>query len=499
MSRRILNPTRSFTKGCTKVYVDIDEPGAPGLRQRAHQDWKLRIWKEVEETNKNDGVVVFFTATYDEENLPRFRYTDGNIKVDIPSFDKSHYVKFMSDLRGYFYRRYAIAGPGCKSVSNKAGMPIVHASRNIRVMWPCEYGMDSSKSERPHYHPLLFFPQEYRQCPEFKSESLVKKLISSLWPYGFCIYSKQSSGGIFVKKDFVATYVSKYCFKQTQYYTREDVRNFLFDDNGERIASHFKAMKGKLPTHWQSNFFGIGLINDFSSYESYRDGVSFGFEGFTKTGEKLNSSMPLYIQRKVMYKLDDSRSYRLTPLGVQWKLKKLQDKLDEKVQNLRYVYFDNLEKYVDSVELNRLFGHQGIISHAGLRHYIRKVLAGRDLQELVLYNTVWKGVHCQSVSDLQYIEDLSLDEFRIESFTQYLNTLSPPGEDAYNPDGYFKEIRRRYKSIDSVNTFSDALRFDGFEELNSIYEKVYNSYRAKCDKKYLDDLMNRKKLKFAVS
>lgn len=497
--RSILNPTRFHSAGNTKVYIDIPEKDDPGRRQRVHQDWQLRIWKEVQEYNKSGGIVLFFTCTYDEVHLPRFNYTDGDTTVSLPCFERDHYVKFMNDFRGYFYRNYGVTGPGSTKF-NKKGLPVVHAERPVRVMWPCEYGLDKNFSERSHYHPLLFIPKEYLLCPEFKTESSIKKFIQSIWPYGFVIYSRHDVGGIYVTSDFVPVYVSKYCFKETNYYTREDVKNFLFTPDGKRIESHFKAMKGKLPTHWQSLFFGASLVEDFSTYESYRDGVNFGFENVTKEGRQLRSRMPQYIERKIMYDTDSvDHSYHLNDIGVNWRFRKFEEKMDENIQNQRYIYFENLEKLVDSVDINRMFGHLGLMSHEAVRQHVTKLFNGRSLRELYLYNAVWKGLHAISISDVVALDDMTLPQFLSESYIQYYKSLRPPKIDLINPDGVYKSIRRRDKTLSSVYTYDLCTRFEGFVEINFIFEKLYMCYRKKCDDRYHDDLIKRKQLKLQVS
>lgn len=498
MSRRIVNPTRNFSEGNTKIYVDVPSDDDPSLRQRKYQDWKLRIWKEVQEYNQSGGLVVFFTATYNNENMPHFRHIGIDGTVDLPCFDKTHYVKFMSNLRGYFYRKYGFAGPGDKAKFNRKGIEIRHTEKPIRVMWPCEYGMDSSKTMRPHYHPLLFIPKEYIKLPEFSSQFSVKKLISSLWPYGFCIYSKQSAGGIFVQKDFVATYVSKYCFKQTNYYSREDVRNFLYNPDGTRNKVSFELMKGKLPTHWQSLFFGAGLIDDFDNYESYRDGINFGFEGNTKSGVVIKSKMPQYVERKILYDRREDMSLKLNEKGREWRFKKFQEKLVENSQNQRYVLLDNLEQFIDSADIFKLFGEQNIFSHYLLRQRVKRLLGERSFLELQIYNTVWKNLHCRTVSEMDYLDSLSYYNFYIVSCEQYYNSLVPSVYEHFDADGIFKKLRKR-GILESLLTFNSCMRFDGFEELNNIYEKVYTNYRQNKQKKYEEDLLLRKKLLFEVS
>lgn len=492
----ILNPTRGYTPSATKVYVDVPETQSSGFRMRLEQDWKLRIWQEISDTNSHGGKVVFFTPTYNNENLPWFNYTEDGQSWCFPCFCKEHYEKFMRDFRGFFYRKYGLTGPNrTKAKYNRKGLPIYHARYNVRVIWPCEYGLDRSRTERAHYHPLLFIPEEYLACDELSSVTKIKNFIESLWTYGFVIWSKIDKGGIFVTRDFAATYVAKYCFKSAKYYTREDVRDFVFNSDGTLCRPHMQLLQGKLPTHWQSKFFGVGLCDLFDSYDKFRDGIDFNFDSNLQLGTSTKSRCPLYIERKLLCYVDKSdNSYKLNDKGIEWKQRKFEENLPKKSENLCFALCQNLSKYIQDIDVVTYLSHTTSKSVDGLRIYIQNLLNGRKWQELVLYNSVWKGLVCEDLSNLVALDDMSYDEFYSESMMQhYLELCRARGQTAYNPDGFFK-VMRKQKMLNKVLTYNSCSRFEGFDELNSIYSTIMELYGSRCDARYLENLHRRKSL-----
>lgn len=83
--------------------------------QRQQEDWFLRIWSEIDQTNRSGGKVVFFSPTYSEQFLPRFKERAAAVDPEtgeiymkdysIPCFNKKHKDKFENSLRKYFERK----------------------------------------------------------------------------------------------------------------------------------------------------------------------------------------------------------------------------------------------------------------------------------------------------------------------------------------------------------------------------------------------------------
>ena len=70
----------------------------------------------------------------------------------------------MNDFRGYFYRKYGLAGPSNKKdepMKNRKGMPVYHSNVPFKCIWCCEYGTTEGRQHAPHYHAILHIPEEY--------------------------------------------------------------------------------------------------------------------------------------------------------------------------------------------------------------------------------------------------------------------------------------------------------------------------------------------------
>lgn len=138
-----------------------------GCRLAKSREWAIRCMHEASFYDDN----VFLTLTYDNDHLPEH----GTLV-------KRHMQLFMKRLR--------------KKLSDRV----------IRCFYVGEYG---GKTERPHYHAILFncdFPdKEFFKMSEgnrlYKSE-----ILSSLWPYGFANFGS-------VTFDSCA-YVARYALKK---------------------------------------------------------------------------------------------------------------------------------------------------------------------------------------------------------------------------------------------------------------------------------------------
>lgn len=471
-TRRIVNRTRLYSHKATKLYLDVPNSSSPIYSLNRQNDWKLRIYQEICDCNASGGKVVFFTATYDEEHLPHFRYASNTISIDIPCFEKKHYEKFMHDLRQFLKRKYKLVLP-------------------IKVIWPCEYGLDQNYSQRPHYHPLLFLPARLfdGNFEEFKNEHNLRKLIRSLWPYGFVYFSKKGKGGTFVTSDYAASYVSKYCFKSAEFYTREDVRDFLFFKDGHRNKYHFDLMRGKLPTHWQSRYFGIGLLDKFDDYDSYVNGFDFALKSDRNKGKAVKSRVPQYIERKLLYYMDDNKCYRLNDKGINWKVRRFLDSLPEKADKLRNsLTAFGLSKYISEEDAQRL--QQKSISE--ISDYITAILGTRKIEEYILYKTVWRGLPADH-EEIQALDDMDYDDFYSESVMQYsMQLMQHLNPTVYSSDGYWSRYSKQ--ELRKFPLYDNCLRFSGFNEISKILDCIIDDCSQRKRIKYLDNLHRRKEL-----
>lgn len=501
-SKTILNRTRGYAREATKAYVQVPDTSSPAYRQSLQDGFKQRIWQEIQDYNDVGGKVLFGSFTYSPEDRPYFDYVgidnDGNTcSWHLPCFSKQHYEDFMRRMRTYFYQKYGLTGPGKVKV-NRQGKTVIHCEKSIKVIWPSEYGMDDSKQQAPHYHPLIFFPPEYLQTEELKNDAAVKRFMSKMWPHGFIFWSKKDKGGLWVKSSIAATYCSKYCFKSFNYYARQDIRSFLFDKDGKRIKERFEMMKGCLPHAWHSQNFGIGLVEKYDSYEAFCNGIDFQFDDKLKTGHTSRSRMPLYIRRKLLCDLTPGKSYVKNEKCIQWTLRDfLENGKKKALLNASKFTEKALSRLVNDEDIQRLFPSYPFKTVHEFFEHITSILGNRSWTDYYLYNLVWKGLVCEDISHLTWLDELSEVEFYCESYIQYEMSLrSHLYFDSYNPDGYFVSMRKLAHGDFHIKTFDDCFRFQGFDLIKSLYDVVYDDFRYRCDQEYLDNLLLRKQLLF---
>lgn len=166
------NSVLPFTDGYGNTWFnsrDVPCGQCIGCRLDRSREWALRCMLEAREHKNN----VFVTLTYDDEHLP----FNGNFQLDnygeivtdvIPTLQKTDVQLYIKRLRSRLQYQYGHDG--------------------LRVYYCGEYG---SKTQRPHYHLILFnLPDlEYtlvsRSCagyPLFSNE-----IISDCWNKGFVV------------------------------------------------------------------------------------------------------------------------------------------------------------------------------------------------------------------------------------------------------------------------------------------------------------------------
>lgn len=172
------------------------------------KEWASRLVLESLNWKNN----IFLTLTYDDEHLPYLDITPDYFDVfpdeeelpNNPTLLPAHLQKFMKDFRRYLDYHYNFHG--------------------LRFYCAGEYG---SKSDRPHYHIIVFnVPDEF--CDTFHLETtnfrgeryFTSSVISQLWKYGFHVIGDLSYDS--------CSYVARYCLKKRyqygdDYYLRKNV------------------------------------------------------------------------------------------------------------------------------------------------------------------------------------------------------------------------------------------------------------------------------------
>lgn len=520
---RILNPTRTFRVDSTKAFVTVPCNECPDCRAHKSQEWFVRIKQQIDDFNDDLGLTVFATHTYNEKYLPRFTYVDddGNTHT-VKVFCHDHILKMFKRIRRYF---------------QKKGLP----SNAIEYIVCSEYGDDDEYNRmkkkgkpercratmRPHYHTLFhlsgsavrvlrdigFYSTEYVKVKGEKKKQLqmihrtlrtpedLKKFFEKYWSYGFIRWSKsrQNGGpGIIVQSEFAGLYASKYVCKDIAFFNQKEVNSYLFDKEGNKIPEHFEKIKQLLPKHWQSQGYGIGLVEKVNEniYKSFSEGISFDdMRSDTKKGKKTFFQVPRYIEKKVLYDWNkDKGEYELNDVGRRVK----SHLLDRKLQKLT----ECLEKRLDPVAFD-----EHIVDYCKSQfsltkspyELIRELFADRKPIELVLFNLVWRGKVAESVEQLETLDALSLDDFIHFSKEKYLDDLYPCAHISYNPEGYFKSMRK-YQSerFEALFTFDACERFTNFNLIFDYLNTMQNKKRNEQQVAYENDRHNRKLAKNEV-
>lgn len=502
----IVNRTKKFSKGNTKMFLRVPNSYSDAYRLQLANDWKLRICQEIEDYNTSGGRVVLLHLTYNNSYLPMFHHIENGKSYSFPCFSKDDKDQFIRAIKSYLYRTYGLTGPDDnrngkrKSNLTRDGLAITIMSRPIRYMWPCEYGTSQGSTNRPHYHVLLFLPKEFFGISEFSTDKSVRNFLTDLWyPRGYVYFSRKESGGMYVTRDCAADYVSKYCFKDFQYVLREDVYDFLYYEDGSRNKEHFELMRGKLPSHWQSTFFGLGLVDKFDNYEAMRDGVDMQFTHDIEQGVKVYSKCPQYIKRKITMFQDEERAYHLNEKGLSWRLKQFVELLDDRAQRTAACLTAfGITKYMSNYKISEMFGDKfGCHSADDLHNYITRILGERIYHEYVLYESVWSGLVLDNQDQVNRIDNLSFDDFLNESVNQYYGTLTAyTNVTGFHEDGYFRNLTNYERN--SIITADSCQRFIGFADITYIRNTLTNWYYSECNKAYLERRQRRKELKNMV-
>lgn len=282
------------------------------LYQRSLQ-YENRAIAEFEDNQSKGGVSFYYTLTYNDKTVPKFKGVNVFSKSDIQDFHKR--------LRKYL---------------SSHGYPT-----NFRYFLSSEYG---HQTLRPHYHAVYFLPY-YISPIDFK------KAVKTSWQKGF-IYAgtpdkdkfKGIPGLIADVRPFhyVAKYVQKDCFALVEF----DKKGFTKSDF-EDYKAHKKDIYKRvdlLPFHFQSLGFGASLLFNITAFDLIR-----GYYVKTNSlGISKRCPVPFYIQRKLMYDTyinsNGTPSYKLNSFGLSIFMKR--------ATLVYYQLLDNFNNLLDFIGAN---------------------------------------------------------------------------------------------------------------------------------------------------
>lgn len=372
-------------------------------------DWFVRCFYEYKRI-EGKGLCYFPTLTFDQEHLPVWN-KDGR---SFPCFDLTLIKRFRDKLRTYLKRdlyhrevwnedkqRFeTILVPRRKDSKPKDGDVLVwngiefNEDNTIRYICCPEFG---GKKGRPHYHMLLF-------VPFFIPIKLMKEVLALAWTNGMVMYSPEY--GAVLASDRGTQYVMKYVTKPSGWYDKYGIDDYLEELKSrvrcastrsmkEEAREDLREFKRHCPRHCQSTYFGVQGVdyfkNDDGTWNMDRlvDG-HIRLSSLTPDSKKpsFDFSMPEYYARKIFYFKDAYDLYQRTPLAHEVFALRWQMSLERKRERFA-PYFQTSEALRAHVEY--LEGADEIDWQEAF-NIIQSYMDGRSLDDLVLYDMVYRGI-----------------------------------------------------------------------------------------------------------
>lgn len=293
-----------FNPECDPLFYQVPCGKCKECLSNKQSEWNVRAYYEYKACIDKGGFVLFVTLTYNEDNLPYVDLYDyqNNYLDTLPCFNKVDIQHFLHRLR--------------KRLSRK-----VNHTVNLKYLITSEYG---GTTHRPHYHGLIFIYDNL--YPDY-----VKKEINDCWPHGFTSFG-QNGGKVYNHN--AIRYVTKYITKDFTFLQIEKLQKEI-----ALLPESVKAFKRNCcPFHLQSKGFGLAML-DYVSKEELVNGKTT----ITTDIGPLVVSVPLYIDRKLLYKVVNG-SYVLTDYGKQIKMLRYPDMMQHKIQQLE-THHKNINAY----------------------------------------------------------------------------------------------------------------------------------------------------------
>ncbi len=439
----IKNPTRRVSlHGGQPAFLDVQCNQCAECMEAQRALWRFRSYYEIKHTLKN-GYVYYDTLTYSNEYVPHIsRFIDLPANVsDYMCFDSNDWRGFLKRLRSQLSYHY-------NGVS-------------FKYFLTSEYGTDERYTHRPHYHILFFVDNSQTDTPLHPFE--LSKLVSSCWPYGRTDgfpykTAKYVSENIFgydvgfgihnsdadVLK--VCNYVSKYITKDSSFQKEINSRLALLRPLLE--TDDFTALSRNIRQfHRQSQGFGLYYITSMCR-EEYRFICDNGACRIKDSDSVVVTiPLPLYYKRKLFY-----NCYKRNDGTLFWQPNNA---------GIDYLYnatIRNIHKatdYYKTIYINL---------DSSSQQYIQQLLAGRSLEDFVIYKQCYKNRFRDFHSSLS----LSDNEYNLYD---WLKTINESLLVNTAPVGSYVDIDVDTDSF-SIGSINDALKYD-IPLVNDINYSVY--------------------------
>lgn len=490
-----LNPT-------DKAYSHIADKDSVVSQFMKQSEWSFRIYAQMLHRVNNGYNIYFFTLTFKDKFLPKFRFLDK----ECPCFDREIVRKFVRGVQMDLLKKYNVT--------------------DYDYILCCEFG--KSATFRPHLHGCFMVPNNV-------SAEQVHDLIKKHWSVLTGRYAKngmpfrESLGWVLPAKyfggmdakghyhkplmvdpkniDSAAVYVSKYCTKQVDYYKNaqviamqkliakeggfQDKRNFRRCCPFIKVSQHF----GECIKDW---IFGENIPNnnlikvDENPFMNLASGI------WTPLSRKSKTRIPYYIVRKLMFdkveeiveKIDeytdqdwysysvfDDEIYKgLRPLIRRHKLKYtyITQYSDFWVDYSSFEFDYRVEQMINDIDLYRSFidgrQFQDFLSGKGVDvNHFRKKLNEIDSKSLAVYSVAYRGrfspMHYYALKENPQLFTNSLRGILTERHNKPVSDeyWKACGFEGFQVDTYYDE-QLEFTYYNYVRTYVD-LDFELYEEL----------------------------------
>lgn len=397
-------------------------------QESKHQEYLLRAWMEYKQTTEvNNGFVYFDTLTYSNRYLPKYR--------GVVCFRKSDISTMLKKLRIYLERKgFNVKG-------------------NLKYFITSEFG---GKTHRPHYHVIFFV-----SIPNLNVR-IFWRALNKAWIYGIIDRFKTCQNRV-VNSSAALNYVAKYVGKDQEWNENgmSEQQKVLFRKDIEQFQ----------PFHLQSQGFGANFLN-FVSLDSI---INKGIIELKEKGFIKRFQLPRYYQRKLFYYFDKDDEgkvhWHLNDFGKEYKVNRLDEKIDSCEKQFRDIYYNLGYLYKDS------------------KFQVDAYLDNRSFRDLATYVVVYRN-------KLWCSDDLELPNYK-DFYRMSLNE-----DDYYNPfytddikeNRYNREYFKGYTITEKNIKYQD--RFYNFDKLLKLLRRLNEKISIEKEKqdREREELRSRLKL-----
>lgn len=383
------------------------------FKQRTNE-WQLRIEYEAKETYANNGTILFDTLTYDDDHLPTIKKIARKEHIILPPSDDF-------DISCFYYKDFKKFIDRLRTRLRNTELDLTD---KLSYYLCSEYGEDDRFTHRPHYHILFFIKKQF----DNEQLKLFSHLINECWYCGLTDGIDRKTEYKFLKDNVIRSfssmvklgnYLSKYVLKdlnfQEQYAKRRSKLKHLLKDKPHVFSDLNRYIE---PFHRQSRYFGLYAIKP---HKGNKNSLSNIIKNNYIIGDGITISLPTYYKRKLFqinYK-DVDNKYKWRYTDTQETKQYLINTFDSKIKHLKQHIVN---------QFNSLSNDE--------KRYIFQLLAGRNIDDYVIYLAYYKG----RMKD----DDHSLDNIH----NHYLElTKIPLYSDELHEHHYFEHDRINKKII----------------------------------------------------